>query len=111
MVKEQLIVIRDGGKIEMIMDGEVSTAIIGDSDKTIRRASHVEPINWLLRRVFHLLRGHFGEEGKVASWTRNWNCVWRVNMTPSNGPIFGTFDDRDQALDAEVNWLNTNYLK
>ncbi len=94
----------------MIADGEVSSAIIGNDDRKIRRASHVEPLNWLLRIFFHFLRGNFGEEGKVASWTRNWNCVWRVNMIPSNGPIFGAFDNRDDALEAEVNWLNTNYL-
>lgn len=49
---------------------------------TIRRASHVEP------------------DGGG----------WYADMRPSSGPVLGPFRLRQQALDAEVEWLRLNNL-
>lgn len=38
----------------------------------IRRVSRIVPDHWLKGPLFLLLRKIFGDEGKVAAWTRNW---------------------------------------
>lgn len=74
-----------------------------------KRASYVEPDFYLLRVLFHWLREKFGEVGRVADWTRSWKCLWRVNMSPSNGPILaGKWVNRQDALNAEIVWLTEN---
>jgi hypothetical protein len=83
--------------------------LAGGTQVSRRRASHVEPDAAPLRWLFHALRHYFGEEGKVAAWTRSWLCLWRVNMQPSNGPILDErWIRREDALRAEVQWLEQN---
>ncbi len=50
---------------------------------TIARASHVEP---------------------------NLDGDWCADLSPVGGPTLGPFKERQLALDAEVAWLNENYL-
>jgi hypothetical protein len=89
---------------------ELSSFLL-ESGSTIKRASHVEPVSIPLRLLFYVLRYLFGEYGKVASFTRFWSVQWRVNLSPVNGPILPTvFDDRDKAIEAEIVWLETNFL-
>jgi len=40
--------------------------------------------------------------------TRHWPCLWQVNLSLSNGPIFGAFVNRTKAIDAEIEWLDEN---
>lgn len=49
----------------------------------IKRASHVEP------------DGRYG-------------CSWTADMSPVGGPILGPFDTRQEALVAEVDWLQNS---
>ena len=35
---------------------------------------------------------------------------WIADLTPVNGPIFGPFDRRSDALAAEQSWLESNWL-
>lgn len=75
---------------------------------TKSRASYVEPVNSCLRWCFHRLRKRFGDDGRVARWTRGWSCCWRVNMEILGGTIylgndFGVpFVSRQEAIDFEV---------
>lgn len=50
---------------------------------TIRRASHVEPTS---------------------------QGLWGADLSPVNGPLLGPFRTRREALDAEVAWLEENFL-
>jgi hypothetical protein len=76
-----------------------------------RRASHVEPENIILRNLFHILREKFGEYGWVASFTRLWPCLWRVNTAPVGGPILpGRWRSRSAAIAAEIAFLNDWFL-
>ncbi len=76
-----------------------------------KRATHVEPDNLLLRLAFHILRLFFGDKGFMSEFTRHWPCRWRVNITPVGGPILPElFDNRIDAIDAEVAWLNKHFL-
>ena len=89
---------------------ELSMSFIDDFS-IIQRASHVEPVNGILRIVFYALRAMFGEYGSMARFTRLWLCQWRVNLSPVEGPILSTvYRDRARAIDAEVSWLESNFL-
>lgn len=81
-----------------------------DADSTVRRASHVEPSNTLLRVLFVSLRGIVSDSSCIAEWTRTWKCSWRVNLSPVNGPIFDGFINRLEAIDFEIEWLNENFI-
>lgn len=35
---------------------------------------------------------------------------WTADLTPVRGPVLGPFATRQEALTAEVNWINTNVL-
>jgi hypothetical protein len=99
-----------------------------------RRASHVEPAPRYERWLFTILRFLFSDTSKVAAWTRTWNTLWRVNTRPVGGPILtwghiwdakghpatvpwirglsqynlvACFAKRQDAIDAEVRFLNT----
>lgn len=83
----------------------------------LRRATHIDPVNAALRQVFYLLRGLFGDEGRVAAWTRRWRCRWRVDLRPSKGPLLYEnpstelpFIDRQKAIEYEHTWLFENYF-
>ena len=90
--------------------GDMGKALL-TSDCTVQRASHVEPISFPLRIVFHLLRAVFGEEGKISDWTRSWDCFWRVNLSPVGGPIsLCGIKPRQYAIQAEIDWLEKNFL-
>lgn len=77
-----------------------------------RRASHVEPERLAKRIAFRVLRGVFGDHGRVAEWTRNWSGKWRVDTRPTAGVVLPQlFDSRDEAITAEIEFLNKFFLE
>jgi hypothetical protein len=86
-----------------------------------RRASHVEPYALIPRLLFTAIRYFVHDDSRIAAWTRNWKCSWRVNCTPVGGPIlrgydyYGdwilSWDDRQEAIRAEVKFLNRFFLE
>ena len=71
-----------------------------------RRAAWVEPASGGLRLVFHLLRWLFGDQGRVATWTRRWPCRWQVDLRPVGGASgSSTFLTRDAALAYEADYV------
>lgn len=99
----------EDGAVRFLLNED--TAPLVEDGATVRRASHVEPANVVLRAVFHSLRLIFGEYGRVSELTRLFPCLWRVNLAPSNGPVLpGRWTDRKQAIDAEIVWLNENFI-
>jgi hypothetical protein len=82
-----------------------------DETSVTARASHVEPVNGALRMLFYALRAVFGEYGRMGAFTRTLPCLWRVNLCPVTGPILPiTYRDRSQAIQAEIEWLEENWL-
>ncbi len=75
------IVIEKGGLVRGIYGEEIDLAALGQP--RISRASHVEP----------------DAEGR-----------WQADLSPVGGPVLGPFDRRSDALDAEVYWLEENWL-
>jgi hypothetical protein len=103
-----------------------SADIFMELGKTItKRASHVEPATFWARVAFHILRALVTDDSDVAAWTREWKCAWRINTKPVGGPILtwadlwgsvapsttATFADRQNAIDAEIEFLNTFFLE
>jgi hypothetical protein len=82
---------------------------LGDQGQTTKqRASHVEPTSWPLRLLFHAIRQFVRDDSAAAGWTRGWPCTWRVRVL--GGPCWGTYRNRQQAIAAEVAWLESNRL-
>ena len=75
------IVIQTGGTAHCIYSETIRLSNLGRL--SIKRGSHVEP----------------DSEGR-----------WIADLSPVNGPRLGPFENRSQALAAEVEWLAKNWL-
>ncbi len=76
------LIIEKDGQVRGIYGEEIALDALGPLK--IERASHVEP----------------DECGR-----------WLADLSPVGGPVLGPFDRRSEALDAEVEWLKTNWLR
>jgi hypothetical protein len=70
--------------------------------QTRQRFSVIEPTDPILRLWFKFLRWTFGEDGRVAAWTRRWLCIWtgRILLGTHRGEEF-TSPFRQAVLDWE----------
>ncbi|QDV11458.1 hypothetical protein CA51_13220 [Rosistilla oblonga] len=75
------IVVTASGRVKSVYGETINLASIGTLD--IQRGSHVEP----------------NQEGQ-----------WMADLSPVDGPLLGPFDNRSEALAAEVAWLHENWL-
>lgn len=101
------VTIGDDGSLNFVAN-EALADLADLGHATTRRASHVLPVNRPLRVLFRWLRDKYGETGRVAAFTRRWPCQWQADLSPSNGPTLGPFHKRQDAIDAEIAWLNEN---
>lgn len=105
---EKIIITIEDGVTRFLVNEQTAGLV---EDGVVRRASHVEPVNPILRGLFHALRSVFGEKGNLATFTRFWPCLWRVNLSPIGGKVLhGTWKDRQSAIDSEIEWLNSNFI-
>ena len=96
------LLIHEDGRIEMIAGH--GPELSGEGVAVKRRASHVAPVNPLLRLAFHAIRCLVADESRLAGWTRRWRCQWRVAIV--GGPVLdGTWRDRLEAIAAEIEWI------
>lgn len=96
MAKPIVLNINLDGSIESIYSDSLQdmlNEIEGAVSKT-NRVSHVEP----------------GEDGKWYADMSPLKAVMNENCTITEFPVLGPFDKRQDALDAEVAWLNENYI-
>lgn len=102
------IIFAEDGTIKFMDDGTTSKLF---ENAEVKRVSHVEPVNIVLRKAFHVLRTAFGEYGWMATFTRSWRCVWRVNLSPiGHGILYTTYTNRADAIAAEIEYVNAHYL-
>lgn len=103
------IMIGPGGKITGV-ETEALRAILTatGADATTHRASNVWPQQAAKRAVFRLVRACVSDRGRVAQWTRGWKGPWMVHV--HQGPTLGPFEDRGEAIAAEIEWLNENRI-
>lgn len=109
-MKEYPFNFRQDGSWDCIHDPELSEAIAGLGPGRRTRASHVLPLEPTKQLAFRLLRRAFGDEGRVAAWTRDWKGPWIVDMAPSGGPVLGPYLTRTEALERERRWLLVNAM-
>lgn len=76
------LVVRNGGEINSIYDDDLIGLFVDAASVKIARASHVEP-------------------------SRN---GWYADMSPVGGPKLEGFLSRQQALDAEREWINQHVI-
>lgn len=70
------ITIRRDGTLEWL--GDLPLKLPGR--KFTKRYSEIVPVRLDLFILFRLLRFLFGERGKVATYTRQWHCLWRMKI-------------------------------
>lgn len=90
------VIIREG---KVIGFEEDIKELFGEAERK-RRASYILPKPLLLKVLFLFLRKLFGDEGKIAEWTRSWNCEWELYI------YAGTYRRRKEALAKEREILN-----
>ena len=76
---EHTIVVQENGTMQWIWTDELAD-LVGEGSAKIERASHVEPIG--------------GQ--------------WFADLGPSGGPVLGGFLIRQDAIDAEIEWIKAN---
>jgi len=107
--KTVTITVDEDGEIKFLVDEHSKPFITPET--VVKRASHVEPANPLLRVMFHGLRSVCSRQSSLAEFTRMWPCDWRINLAPIGGPILpGTYEDRQDAIDEEVRFLNDTFV-
>ena len=75
------LVIEADGRVRGVFGEEIDLVALGSP--RISRASHVEP----------------DDDGR-----------WLADLAPVGGPLLGPFEGRSEALDAELSWLEKNWL-
>jgi hypothetical protein len=71
------LIIDSAGTITMLPEKELDLRAFC-TDLSYRRVSHIWPVHPVKRIAFRLLRALFGERGRVAQWTRQWQGPWQA---------------------------------
>jgi hypothetical protein len=91
---------------------DASDALLELGTVVTRRASHITPRAFLPRIAFKIVRGVFGNEGRIAEWSRGWHGPWRVDMRPVGaGVVDGDWQTRQDAINFEIAYLNDWFLR
>ena len=77
--------IKRDGTLEFL--GAPPPGLVLPAGTTKRRFSEIVPVHPVKRAAFRLLRWMFGEDGRVARWTRGWRCRWEaiILLGPARG--------------------------
>lgn len=76
-----ILIAEPDGRMRCVYDESINVGQLGSI--TIERASHVEP---------------------------NEDRTWTADLTPVGGPLLAGFEHRSEALTAEIDWLEKNWL-
>lgn len=104
--KPHILNFRADGTLDTIYTDKLELSQFGPVTKT--RASHIRPLLPPLMVAFCLLRGLFGDNGRVAAWTRTWRGPWRVTICRAGAPPAASFTapTRAECIEWEINQLN-----
>tara|TARA_R110002051_G_C8584235_1_gene477764 strand:- start:427 stop:738 length:312 start_codon:yes stop_codon:yes gene_type:complete len=100
---KSIIVKPDGNVLKIYEPGDEELGL------TKRRASHVEPVNRVLRGFFHMIRKRCADDSVMAAFTRKWPCKWRARIF--DGPTLGPFSRRSGAIEAEIEYIEKTFLE
>lgn len=96
------------GAVSFVHDEQLAEGFSGEHRR--QRASYVEPADPLVRFLFHVIRHRVSDDSFLAAWTRRWPCVWRARILKPGEPTLYETRDRQEAIDHEVRWLNSNWF-
>jgi hypothetical protein len=98
------------GKIEIFED-ELKTSFLKEIFKDMieidrKRVSYIYPQNFMLRQVFLIIRKIFKNNEKIIEWTRNWKCLWQVEILDGKEKtVFKGFQNRKDAVKFEKDYI------
>lgn len=96
------IVVPKTGPARWVHSDLATELMTASGDVTIRRASHVDQWHDLSDSAKNKL-----SDAQKKSWFVN---GWWVDLSPVKGRILGPFKKRQEALDAELAWLQANKI-
>lgn len=76
-MKHRLKINKSTGEIQWLNPPPFQIPLVGQRRE---RFSEIVPSSFTLRVAFRILRFLFGEDGKVAAWTRTWVVMWRMTI-------------------------------
>ena len=88
-MEKMSLLINEDGSVSYVYDDRLAGAFAGEEQETTR-VSHVEP---------------YDGSGGAAFAARHPGTWWTADMGPVDGPVLGPFRTRQEALDAEREWL------
>jgi hypothetical protein len=98
------------GKIEIFED-ELKTSFLKEIFKDAieidrKRVSYIYPQNFMLRQFFLIIRRIFKNNEKIIEWTRNWKCLWQVEILDGKEKtVFKGFQNRKDAVKFEKDYI------
>jgi hypothetical protein len=97
-MKKLTIIAKPNGDIEFLGGGQHAGKLLHLPLGTMRkrRVSIIEPLWEPKRTLFRLLRHAFGDEGKVAAYTRTWRGPWKCRILATGA--WSVFEYRSNAL-------------
>jgi hypothetical protein len=103
-------IIINNGKIEIFEDEFKNSPLKSIFENSViverKRVSYIYPQNFILRAIFKMLRKLFGDDVKIAKWTRNWKCLWQVEILDGKEKIvFKGFQNRKDAVKFEKDYI------
>jgi hypothetical protein len=108
-------IIINNGKIEIFEDEFKNSPLksIFENSNVIerKRVSHIYPQNLILRTIFKTLRKLFGDNGKIADWTRNWKCKWQVEILGQLPTTYNKQENSRKALPLALQKARSPALK
>jgi hypothetical protein len=97
--------IRPNGQVEAIRSAEAEALTAGLGPGRLERVSRVEPVEVVRRLLFLAIRRLVSNQSRLAAWTRTWRGPWRARLLVGSRPILGPYEERAEAIRAEVRWL------
>ena len=76
-MKRTILISKKDGSLQWLTPPPFPVPVLS---QTTERFSEITPVNPIKRATFKLLRRMFGEQGKVADWTRRWLCLWECRI-------------------------------
>ena len=103
--------VTEDGTLLVIDSAAAREFAAGLGEDTVQRASHVLPVNLILRALFITIRALVHDTSAIAQWTRTWACRWFVDARPVGGDVLPErYTDRQAAISAEIDYLNGLFL-
>jgi hypothetical protein len=126
VAKRLEVIVTSTGEMRSIHSDDIMPILRQIGNVEVRRASHVEPAAGMREEAREWIRKEISERrvpplilyymscGRAIIWehgipiTINGVDQWYADLLPVRGPVIGPYDSKQEALDAEVEWLKAH---